>query len=130
MITHLLEEAVDRRISGSGGGEDAGVGVRLSSLSVSREARRDNIGDVPHTPFKRRSELGVDGASCRARRSNTGVCIPTERVLGGEIRVGVGVGGVLEGVSWDEVEARSPLRERRRGKGDRANCKKDAMMSP
>lgn len=119
---------MERRISGSGGGEEAGVGVRLSSRRVSREERRDNSGEAPHAPLRRRSDPGVEGASLSpwpARRSSTGVWIPTERVLGGETRLGVGVGGVLDAVSWEEVV--EPLRERRLGKGDSANCRKDAM---
>lgn len=121
--THLLEEAGDRRISGGGGGEEVGVGVRLSSRRVSREgARRESKGEAPHAPLSRRRELGVGGAW--ARLSSTGVWMPTERVLTGDLRRGVGVEegvGVPGVVSCDEAEVRSPRRERRRGNGDNAN---------
>lgn len=105
------------------------MGVRLSSRRVSREgARRESKGEAPHAPLSRRRELGVGGAW--ARLSSTGVWMPTERVLTGDLRRGVGVDegvGVLGAVSCDEAEVRSPRRERRRGNGDNANWRNEAI---
>lgn len=114
-----------------------GLGVKLLSLEVSlevsRAARRPSSGEACHAPsvfsFNLRKELGVEGGSPRPdspRRCITGVWIPTERVLG----VGVGVEGALEEeASRPGVQERSDFRDRRRGKGDNANCRKDAIVT-
>lgn len=138
--TCLRDEEGECRGLGGGGGEAVlldRTGVRLPSLRVSCEERRLSRGEACHASrvfsFRRLRVPGVGGASAKPnpspRRCSTGVWIPTERVLGVGEGVGAGEGGVLDALLRDEVEDRSPCRDRRRGNGDRAYCRNDAIGS-
>lgn len=138
MTVNLFSEDLYLPGDGSDGSVETGeatflrsrTGVTLPSLTVSWECRRLKRGEECQAlrvfSLNLLRLLGVEGASPTptptARRCSTGVWMPTDRVLG----AGDG-GGVPVRVSWDEVEDRSVLR--RRGKGDRASCRNDAITA-